>query len=322
MEQDKTEQAIAEHLFRYYGLQGSLERLAGQNLNYQVTAPDGERYVFKINLEDDPGGTSDMEFALLEHARNAGFSCNLPGIIKTYNKKKETGIKIPVYGLCRSRLMTLIDGVVLEKISNISTELLKNCGKTLAAFDQALVGFDHPAAHLAGAWELPQAGQHRGKLNSINDPVLRERVAWAFDRWQEVQASLIGLPQQVIHGDANKENILVKGDRVSGLVDFGDACFSPRICELAICLAYLMMDQDDPLAAAECVIAGYDEVIELHDREREVLFPLVCGRLAVSICMASSRLESEPENTNLFVSLEPAMSLLSKLEEIGETGLS
>lgn len=317
MEQDKTEQAIAEHLFRYYGLQGSLKRLAGQNLNYQVTAPGGERYVFKITVEDAPGGVSEMEFALLEHARNAGLSCNLPGIIKTYNKKNETGINIPIYGLSQSRLMSFVDGDVLENIGNISEELLKNCGKTLAAFDQSLVGFDHPAAHLGGAWELPQAGRHRDKLDSIDDPVLRKRTAWAFDRWEEVQVTLTGLPKQVIHGDANKENILVKGDRVSGLVDFGDACFSPRICELAICLAYLMMDRDDPMAAAGSVIAGYNGMIELLDQEREVLFPLVCGRLAVSICMASSRLRKEPENTNLFVSLEPAMGLLEQLQEIG-----
>lgn len=322
MDLEKTEQAIAEHLFRYYGLEGELKRLAGENLNYLVTETSGERFVFKVVGDDEPLSVSEMERALLEHARNAGFSAGLPRIIKTYNKKYNTGINIPLNGVYYSRLMSFLEGDVLEYISNISTELLKNTGKTLASFDRAVEGFDHPGAHLGGAWELPRAGQHRDKLELIEEPELRERVAWAFDLWQDVQDELKGLPHQVIHGDANKENILVKGNRVSGLVDFADACYSPRICELAICLAYLMMDRDDPMQVAASVIAGYMEELELLEEELAVLFPLVCGRLAVTICMATSRLAEEPENPNLFVSLEPAKALLEKLEEIGLAELS
>ena len=113
--QVEIEQAISEHLFRYYGVKGNLQRLAGQNLNYLVTAEDGERFVAKIVGEDEPRGVSDMEFALLEHARKAGFSLDLPSIIKTYNKKYETGISIPLKGLYHLRLMNFIEGNVLEK---------------------------------------------------------------------------------------------------------------------------------------------------------------------------------------------------------------
>lgn len=317
MTQVGVERAIAEHLFRYYGVEGSLERLAGQNLNYLVSAKSGDRFVAKIVGEDEPRGVSEMEFAMLEHARKAGYSLDLPSIIKTYNKKYETGIKLPINGLHRLRLMDYITGDVLENICDISSKLLESCGKTLAVFDRALKGFDHPAAHRAGDWELLQAGRQREKLKSIEDPVLQDRVAWAFERWAEVQPALNRLPRQLIHGDANKENIIVRDDRVAGLVDFGDACFNPRVCELAICLAYLMMDRDDPMDAAAIVVRAYCEELQLLDQELEILFQLVCGRLAVSICMASDRLKDERDNPNLFVSLEPAAALLGKLHEIG-----
>ena len=317
MAQNGIERTIAEHLFRHYGVKGSLKRLAGQNLNYLVCSENGERFVTKIVGEDEPDGVSDMEFALLEYARNAGFSLELPSIIKTYNKKYETTIKLTIKRVYRLRLMAYIEGAVLEDICDISSELLKSCGKTLAAFDRALEGFDHPAAHRAGDWELPRAGRQREKLGSIEDPVLRHRVAWAFDRWAEVQPALHGLPRQLIHGDANKENIIVRDERVSGLVDFGDACFNPRVCELAICLAYLMMDREDPMDAAGIVVRAYCEELQLLDQELAVLFQLVCGRLAVSICMASGRLQEERDNPNLFVSLEPAAALLEKMHGIG-----
>lgn len=71
------------------------------------------------------------------------------------------------------------------------------------------------------------------------------------------------------------------------------------------------------MAAAQSVIAGYHEVIELQERELDVLFPLVCGRLAVTVCMASMRLTEDPQNPNWFVSLAPALDLLRRLREVG-----
>ena len=311
------ESKIDEVLFRCYGLEGELLRLAGENLNYRLTTPAGDKYVYKIVVGNSSSESADMEYQLLEHARNSNFPVNLPVIIKNYSKQIETRIKLPVYDLCRSRLISFIEGKVLDECSDISSKLLFDTGKMLASFDKAIENFDHPAAHLGHDWELVQAGRHRDKLASIEAPALGEQVAWAFDLWQEVQDSLAALPHQVIHGDANKENILVEGDSVVGLVDFGDACYNPRICELAVSLAYLMMDRDDPMAAAAGVIAGYASAVELHEDELAVLFPLVCGRLAVTICMASSRMSVDPENPNWFTSLEPASRLLRQLHEIG-----
>lgn len=317
MNSKSVEAKIGEVMFRYYGLEGDLFRLGGENLNYRLTTPAGERYVLKIVGDNCTPESADLELKLLEHARNAHFPIRLPFIIKNYKKQTETRIKLPVSGLHRLRVISFIDGNVLEDRRDISSFLLKNVGKSLALFDKAIEDFDHPAAHLEHDWELVHAGRHRDKLRFIDDLELREQVAWAFDLWQDVQDRLPNLPHQLIHGDANKENILVEGDCVVGLVDFGDACYNPRICELAVCLAYLMMDRDDPMSAAESVIVAYAEEVELNEEELAVLFPLVCGRLAMSICMATSRRSESPENTNWFVSLEPATRLLRQLHDIG-----
>lgn len=311
------EEKIDEVLFRHYGLEGELFRLSGENLNYRLTTVTGEKYVLKIVGENSTPESADLEFKLLEHARSAGFPIDLPFIIKNYSKQTETRIELPASEPKRLRLISFIDGVMLENRRDISIDLLKNVGKSLALFDKVIEDFDHPAAHRGHDWELAHAGRHQQKLMSIDDPELRGQLAWAFDLWHDVQGCLADLPQQVIHGDANKENILVQEDSVVGLVDFGDACYNPRICDLAICLAYVMMDRDDPMAAAAVVIEAYNDEIELSEKELAVLFPLVCGRLAVSICMATSRKSENPENTNWFVSLEPAVRLLRQLHEIG-----
>jgi hydroxylysine kinase len=121
------------------------------------------------------------------------------------------------------------------------------------------------------------------------------------------------LPWQFIHGDGNPENIRMMDGRVIGLLDFGDSCYNPTVCELAICLAYQMMDQADPGAAAEPVIAGYQSLRPLSTPEKAVLEPLVCGRLAVSLSVAAERRQIDESNTNWFVSEAPAWHLLARL---------
>ncbi len=72
------------------------------------------------------------------------------------------------------------------------------------------------------------------------------------------------LPQGLIHGDANDHNILVSGDQVTGLIDFGDATYSQLIHELAIAITYIMMSDKDPIRAASLVVKGYHEENRLH----------------------------------------------------------
>ncbi len=51
---------------------------------------------------------------------------------------------------------------------------------------------------------------------------------------ENVEPFIEDLRKSVIHGDANDWNVLCKNGEVSGIIDFGDMCFSPLINELAI----------------------------------------------------------------------------------------
>ena len=202
----------------------------------------------------------------------------------------------------------------LSEISDISEDLRFELGKSLARFDQALADFDHPAAHRQHRWNLADAGQHLGKVALIADPPRRELLSWALDQFTQTIAPLLkSLPWQFIHGDGNPENIRIQNGRVSGLLDFGDSCYNPAVCELAICLAYQMMDVADPMKTAEQVISGYESVRPLSAAERSVLLPLACTRLAVSLCVAAERRTIDASNSNWFVTEAPAWRLLEWL---------
>ena len=308
--------SVLECLAKRYGINGSLQRLSGENLNYLLSTGKGERYVVKIVDDEIPPEVVEMEFEALEYAVSAGFPLQLPRIIQNNHKKYNTGIKIHNNNKNRLLLMSFIYGDQLESMPDISDNLLKNVGISLAQYNLAMQGFEHPAAHRNHRWNLAETGQHRDKISLVEDPEKQALLAWGFDAWEQAKNDLKSLPWQFIHGDMNRENILVRADRVTGLVDFGDSCFNPVVCDLAICLAYIMMDRDDPLETAAIVTRAYHETRPLTEAELSALLPLVCGRLAMSIAISASRRTIDPANPNWFGSEESAWDLLQALNDV------
>lgn len=308
---------VRDCLAEHYGIEGRLERLPGENLNFLVIDKRNEKHVLKIVDEHMPPDVVAMEHAAIEHAMRVGFTARLPRIIKTIDGKIETGIEIRKNGLHRARLIEFLNGTGMSDLSDISENLLLDLGKTLAEFDQAMRGFDHPAAHRNHRWNLAQAEQHENKIALIDDSSKRQLLQWAFGLWRESRTRLVGLPWQFIHGDAHDENVLVEAGRVSGLIDFGDCGFNPTVCELAICLTYLMMRGDDPLHVAQLITRGYQGLQPLSADEIEMVYPLVCARLAVSVCIANKRKTIDPDNPNWFGGEGATWRMLRTLRDIG-----
>jgi len=282
------ENQVLECVDEYYGISGTLQRLPGENLNYLLSTAREVPYVVKIVGDEMPPAVVEMEFEAMEYAISAGFSLELPRILKNNYGKIETGINIHTNGEYRLRILHFIDGIVFESMSDISNYLLENVGNSMAEYNLAMQGFEHPAANRSHRWNLVEAGQHRDKIGLVEDPGKQDLLAWGCDTWGKAENRLKSLPWQFIHGDMNRENILVRGDRVTGLVDFGDSCLNPVVCDLAICLAYIMLDREDPLQTAAVVTRAYHRIRPLTEAEISVLNPLICGRLATTIAISMS----------------------------------
>lgn len=309
---------VLDCLDRNYGLTGSLQRLPGENINFLVTTDQGQRFVFKIVGPDMPEEVVEMECAAIRHAVSAGFGIRLPEILPNKSDNIETRIELPVNGCYRSRIMTFVDGESMATMSDISTELLKNVGETVASFAQAMRNFDHPAAHRDHRWNLVTAGQHEAGIRGFGDRDRQALLAWAFRGWQAARHRLGDLPWQFIHGDAHDENLLAEGDRVTGLIDFGDCCHNPTVCDLAICLTYLMMRGPEPLAIAAAVTDGYRRARPVSAGELSVLYPLIGARLAVTLRVAQERKAIDPSNPNWFGGEQSAWRLLERLRSMGQ----
>ncbi len=93
---------------------------------------------------------------------------------------------------------------------------------------------------------------------------------------------------------------------------------SATVCDLAIALAYVMLDKPDPIAAAAQVVAAYHAVRPLTGEEIAALYPLAGGRLAMSVCYAAWQLRQAPGNQYLNISNRPAWALLERLARLPE----
>jgi 4-aminobutyrate aminotransferase-like enzyme len=130
---------------------------------------------------------------------------------------------------------------------------------------------------------------------------------------------LASLRQTVIHNDANDYNVLVDGDgevqSIVGLIDFGDMVRSYTIGDLAIGVAYALLEAPDPLDVAAIVTRGYHANNALDSNEIGALYGLICLRLCMSVCIAAHQTRQRPDDSYLAISQEAIRRTLPKLAE-------
>ena len=181
---------------------------------------------------------------------------------------------------------------------DLSDAAVRAYGVTHARLARALRGFFHPAAGRELLWDLKHAAKlrahldHLGSRRGLVEPVLDRYDAHVAPLWPT-------LPAQVVHGDMNLGNVLLDDEGyVSGIVDFGDACHTAAVADLAVAIASLMRgrDIDDAFRAARIALDGYASRAPLEPAELDVLGDLVATRMAAIVTISAWRTARYPEN--------------------------
>jgi Ser/Thr protein kinase RdoA (MazF antagonist) len=311
---------IAAHL---YGLKVSAAPLPSErDQNFYCKAlPEtpsqsagaNEQFVLKIANSEEAFEILDLQNQLIKFLAGRDMDLEFPRIVpaKTGEEiatiKGENGVEHFV------RLLTWLDGECFATTELHHRKLLSSLGRALAQMDAALAGFSHPAAHRSFYWDLRRAAVARelvGLLPESRRPLVeRFFEEWAQTDWSQLRFS-------VIHNDANDYNILVSEAperRVTAILDYGDMVHTATVCELAVALAYVMLDKRDPIGAAAHVVAAYHETYPLTEPEIDVLFTLAVTRLCCSVCFAARQTRDAPDNEYLNISNTPAWALLERL---------
>jgi Ser/Thr protein kinase RdoA (MazF antagonist) len=302
-----------------YGLTGSVRELPSErDQNFKISAADGRRFVLKISNPREDRRVLDLQDAALRHLRAGGIDLGTPEPIAVdgetiFTASGQDGTDHPV------RLLSWVPGRPLAQIRR-SPDQLEPLGRFLARLDQRLAAFDHPAEDREFYWDLRRGLDVTASyVAEIEDSHQRRRIERLLLRISDRKTLFDGLEQQVIHGDANDYNVVVdessRGSTI-GLIDFGDMGRSWRVADLAILLAYAMLDQSEPLVTAARITAGYHSVLPLAEAEIEALFPLAHLRICTSVAVAAHQRKQAPDNTYLGVTEGPAWRLLDRLDGI------
>ena len=286
--------AVAEAVANQFGRRGELHPLVSErDQNFRLESEDGCRFLVKVVSATELPATTDLQVLALQHLEAAG-GVIAPRAVPALNGASCGHIDAAGSGH-RLRLLSWVEGEQLEALG-INATLAARFGGALARLDSALAGVAFEGPNPVLLWDLQRVCELRPVLGCIDDEAIRGRVAAVIDDYESaVEPAKASLPQQVIHADANPENVLVCSGDI-GFIDFSDIVRAPRVFDLGIAASYLRATDDDALALIRPLVAGYHAVAELGAAEARVLFDLVRARLATSITLLYWRLRDRPES--------------------------
>ena len=320
-----SEEQAAQFVLDHYGIKGEAALLPSErDQNFRIDAKGGACHVFKIaNRSEEP------EFLEAQNRAMTHLACSIdltPRVAAALSGAEIVTVTDGGGNKHLARLVSWQPGTPLAGLKRQTDGLLVDLGLSVGRIDRAFAGFDHQAVHREFHWDLARGldviREHRALIDNNELGALVDRAAALFEH-----ASLPLLPKlrtSVIHNDANDHNVLVGGgdclhtrnQRVTGVIDFGDMVHSQTVGNLAVTVAYAVLDKPSPLAAACRIVEGYRAAFPLEEDELEALFGMVCLRLAVSVCIAAHQVKERPDDPYLSVSQQPIRRTLPRLLEI------
>ena len=275
-----------------FGLVAKAAALGGErDQNFRLDVEGQDPVLLKISHSAEDPDVTDLQTQILKHLEATDPALSAPRLLG--------GPAGWDFGEARPRTLRLtsfLPGKTLEELET-TPETLAAVGAALARMDLALTDFRHPAEDAELLWDVQNVLRLRFLEPEVADPQLRDLARRGLDRFEAEAGALPGLRRQMIHNDLNTGNVMLNAPGVvSGIFDFGDALRAPLIQELAVCAAYHVRVEGDPLADVAVLTQAYEAVLPISPEEKALLPTLIVARLAMSILIASWRARLHPDN--------------------------
>ncbi|OYX40072.1 MULTISPECIES: homoserine kinase [unclassified Sphingomonas] len=264
-------EALADFLCRYdVGELVSAKGIAEgvENTNYLVDTTGGR---FILTLYEKRVAAEDLPFfmALLDHLDAKGLP--VPPAIKDRNGEEIQELE--------GRAACLIKFLPGVSLSHPRPAQALSAGRALAAMHDAVADFAPTRPNSMGVetWQplLERCGPN---LNEIS-PRLYDDLSFATDkivgRWQGDAFDHVA-----IHADLFPDNVLMRGDAVTGLIDFYFSCTDIRVFDLAITHSAWSFDASGAqfdTAIGQALVKGYEERFPLSPAENAAFATLASG---------------------------------------------
>lgn len=268
--------------------------------NYRVETPE-QTYVLKYYTSQEDKALVEAEEAMVL-AASSGVNPMLP-----VSERPLIGA-----GDGFARLLPYLDGQFLNQVP-LSETLLASFGLIIAQLHSSLDQIRNPVIEARRIpWDLKYVLDNEGKLDCISNPKDRVLVDYFLDQF----AHLV-LPKQaqftwsIIHNDLNENNVLVSGEEVSGIIDFGDIVYAPKIYDVGIALTYaIMLNPENWEECTRHVLRGYCQLNVLTEIEIDALYYIIAARLCTSVLNSAEAKQQQVDTDYILISEVPAWTML------------
>ncbi len=238
-----------------------------ENSNYLVETTQ-DRFILTLYEKRVSAGDLPYFLSLLDHLAAKGLP--VPPAIKDRD-----GNAIHELAGRPACLIRFLPGVSL---SHPTPAQALAAGEAMGAMHRAVADFEGTRENSMGVttWQplLDRCGE---SLDAIA-PGLHADIAFALDDLMATWPTQ--LDACAIHADLFPDNVLMLGDRVTGLIDFYFACTDLRLYDLAVMHAAWSFDatgRDYDAAVGDALIEGYAKHYPLTDEERAAFDDLAVG---------------------------------------------
>ena len=258
---------------------GIAEGVSNSNWLIETTGANGSGARFILTMYELRIEIADLPYflSLLDHL--AARNCPVPRTIHDRDGK--------LFRLREDKAVALIEFLPGVSVSEPTVAQARAVGEALARMHLAAADFPGERANAMGAAEWQRLAAECGPegLRSI-DPLLADLVARELPvlaaRWPD------DLPRSVIHADLFPDNVLMLGNRVTGLIDFYFACNDLTAYDVAVTHAAWCFGDDGRRFRADlstALLEGYESLRRLSAQERAAL-PLLARGAAMRFALS------------------------------------
>ena len=250
---------------------GIAEGVSNSNWLIETQATDGTARRFILTMYETRTDIADLPFFLdlLDHL--AARHCPVP---RTIHDRSGSS-----HRLYKGKALALIEFLPGVSVSEPTAEQARAVGAALAQVHLAAADFPASRENSLGlsAWKQLLGACGREGLESIHPELARivEHELKALSaHWPS------DLPRGVIHADLFPDNVLMLGDKVTGLIDFYFACNDITAYDIAVTHAAWCFNTDGSRflpKLSTALLEGYESMRHLAPAERSALPLLARG---------------------------------------------
>jgi Ser/Thr protein kinase RdoA (MazF antagonist) len=139
------------------------------------------------------------------------------------------------------------------------------------------------------------------KLDEKIKKIIIEKSNNIFNEWNLNQKEFLNMDFSLVHFDYDSSNILIKNNKISGIIDFDDIIEAPTIIDLGFSLWWWLFFnfKKNKLLTSIRYIKGYSKIRKLNDKEKKLLPLIIRMRNMILLCLLFINEREKPEEKNI-----------------------